>query len=153
MTTRNNDERSEWLSPDDKFMDFFSLFIFFYSLCNFYSEHGWLFKKFCINIYVHYRKVYISHEGFLGGSAGKECACNVGDLGSTPGLGRSPGEGKGYPLQYSGLENSMVYSPWGHKELDMTEQLSLTEKSENRNKPKISTVILIIRGSKQDKRT
>ena len=41
------------------------------------------------------------------GSAGKESTCNVGDLGSIPGLGRSPGEGKGYPLQYSGLENSM----------------------------------------------
>ena len=41
------------------------------------------------------------------GSAGKESACNVGDLVSIPGLGRSPGEGKGYPLQYSGLENSM----------------------------------------------
>ena len=41
------------------------------------------------------------------GSAGKESACSVGDLGSIPELGRSPGEGKGYPLQYSGLENSM----------------------------------------------
>ena len=41
------------------------------------------------------------------------------------GFGRSPGEGKGYPLQYFGLENSMDYSPWGHKESDMTEQLSL----------------------------
>ena len=40
-------------------------------------------------------------------SAGKESACRVGDLGSIPGLGRSPGEGKGYPLQYSGLENAM----------------------------------------------
>ena len=45
--------------------------------------------------------------GFLGGSAGKESACNMGDLGSIPGLGRSSGEGKGYPLHYSGLENSM----------------------------------------------
>ena len=45
--------------------------------------------------------------GFPGSSAGKESACNVGDLGSIPGLGRSPGEGKGYPLQYTGLENSM----------------------------------------------
>ena len=45
--------------------------------------------------------------GFPCGSAGKESACNVGDLGSTPGLGRSPEEGKGYPLLYSGLENSM----------------------------------------------
>ena len=41
------------------------------------------------------------------GSAGKESSCNTRDLGSIPGLGRSPGEGKGYPLQYSGLENSM----------------------------------------------
>ena len=39
-----------------------------------------------------------------------------------PVLGRSPGEGKGYPHQYSGLEESMEYSPWGHKDLDMTEQ-------------------------------
>ena len=45
--------------------------------------------------------------GFPCGSAGKESACNVGDQGSIPGLGRSPGEGKGYPLQYSSLENSM----------------------------------------------
>ena len=44
--------------------------------------------------------------GFPGGSIGKESACNAGDLGSIPGLGRSPGEGKGNPLQYSGLENS-----------------------------------------------
>ena len=48
--------------------------------------------------------------GFPGGSAGKKSACNVRDLGSIPGLGRSPGEGNGYPLQYSGLENSMDYS-------------------------------------------
>ena len=47
--------------------------------------------------------------GFPCGSAGKESACNAGDLGSIPGLGRSPGEGKGYPLQFSGLENSMDY--------------------------------------------
>ena len=45
--------------------------------------------------------------GFPCGSVGKESACNEEDLGSIPGLGRSPGEGKGYPLQYSGLENSM----------------------------------------------
>ena len=45
--------------------------------------------------------------GFPGGSDGKESACNVGDLGSIPGFGRSPGERNGYPLQYSCLENSM----------------------------------------------
>ena len=47
------------------------------------------------------------HLGFPCGSAGKESTYNVGDLGLIPGLGRSPGEGTGYPLQYSGLENSM----------------------------------------------
>ena len=52
--------------------------------------------------------VLISHASFPCGSAGKESTCNTGDLGSIiPGLGRSPGEGKGYPLQYSGLENYM----------------------------------------------
>ena len=45
--------------------------------------------------------------GFPCGSPGKESTCNAGDLGSVPELGRSPGEGKGYPLQYSGWENSM----------------------------------------------
>ena len=45
--------------------------------------------------------------GFPCGSVGKESTCSAGDLGSIPGLGRSPGEGMGYPLQYSGLENSM----------------------------------------------
>ena len=45
--------------------------------------------------------------GFPGGSAGKESTCNAGDPGEFPGLGKSPGERIGYPLQYSGLENSM----------------------------------------------
>ena len=47
--------------------------------------------------------------GFPGGSTSKESACNAGDLGYIPVLGRSPGEGKGYPLQYPVLENSMDY--------------------------------------------
>ena len=51
---------------------------------------------------------YIS--GFPDSSVGKEFTCNAGDLGLIPGLGRSPGEGKGYLLQYSGLENSMDYT-------------------------------------------
>ena len=56
-------------------------------------------------------------EGFPGGSAVKNPSADVGDLGSILGLGRSPGEGKGYPLRYSGLENSMdgMGSQWvGH---------------------------------------
>ena len=52
--------------------------------------------------------------GFPDSSVGKESTCNAGDRGLIPGLGRSPGEGKVYPLQYSGLENSM--GPWGRKE-------------------------------------
>ena len=59
--------------------------------------------------------------GFPCDSAGKESVCNVGDLDSIPGLGRSPGEGKGYPLQYSGLENSMDYIVHEVPELDMTD--------------------------------
>ena len=49
---------------------------------------------------------------FPGGSDGKESACNAGDQGSIPGLGRSPGVGNGYPLQYSFLENSMDRGAW-----------------------------------------
>ena len=63
--------------------------------------------------------------GFLYALAGKESACNAGDLGLIPGLGRSLGEGKGYPLQYSGLENSVDCIVHGVTESDMTEQLSL----------------------------
>ena len=67
---------------------------------------------------------------FPGGSAGKESTCNVGDVGSTPGLGRSPGGGHGNPLQCSCLENprgqkSLVgCSPWGRTESDVTEWLT-----------------------------
>ena len=51
-------------------------------------------------------------SGFPGGSDGKDSACNAGDPGSIPGLGRSPGEGNGNPLQYSCLENSMERGTW-----------------------------------------
>ena len=50
--------------------------------------------------------------GFPGGSDSNESACNAGDPGSIPGLGRSPGEGNGYPFQYSCLENSMHRGAW-----------------------------------------
>ena len=75
----------------------------------------------------------LSYKGFPGGSDGKEYACNVGDLGLIPGLGRSPGGGHGYPHQYSCLENPhgkrnlVGYSPWGRKELDTTEWLSTAQ--------------------------
>ena len=54
-----------------------------------------------------FRHISLFHQGFLGGSAGKESACNEGDLGLIARLGRSLGEGNSYPLQNSGLENSM----------------------------------------------
>ena len=65
-------------------------------------------------------------QGFRGGLNSKESSCNAGDLGSVPGLIRSPGVGHSNPLQYSCLENPHRqrslggYSPWGHKELDTT---------------------------------
>ena len=70
--------------------------------------------------------------GFPGGSDGKESTCNVGDLGSIPGLGRSAGGGHGSPLQYSCLENPQEKGTWranvhGVAELDTTEQLSTRE--------------------------
>ena len=68
---------------------------------------------------------------FPDGSYGKESACNERDPGSVLGSKRSPGEGNGYPLQYSCLENSMdtgawqaTVHPWGHKESDTTERLT-----------------------------
>ena len=72
---------------------------------------------------------------FPGSSDGKVFAYNAGDPGSIPGLGRSPGEGNGNPLQYSCLEKShgprslVGYSPWGCKESDTTEQLHLTSQA------------------------
>ena len=72
--------------------------------------------------------------GFAAGANGKESTCNAGDPGSIPGLGKSPGKGKGYPLQYSGLENSMdskvhevaESDTTERKELDTTERLTLS---------------------------
>ena len=75
------------------------------------------------------RVIFISN--FPRGSDRKESTCNVGDLDSVPGLGRSPVGRHGNPLQYSCLENlygqrSLAgYSPWGHKELNTTELLTL----------------------------
>ena len=75
--------------------------------------------------------------GVPGVSDGKESVCSAGDLGSIPGLGRSAGGGHGNPLQYSCLENPhgqrslLGYSPWGHKQLDMTERLSTAQHTHN----------------------
>ena len=93
----------------------FILSLLFYPSSSFFLVSNWaitfgvsethgLFITFSLIIF----RVYaLPLLGFPCGSAGKESACSAGDLGSIPGLGRSPGEGKGYPLQYSGLENSL----------------------------------------------
>ena len=87
---------------------------------------------------------------FLGGSEVKASVSNAGDLGSIPGSGRSPGEGNGKPLQYSCLENSMsrgawqaMYSPWGHKESDTIERLTLFLISTEIKKLNIQTLVMV----------
>ena len=75
-----------------------------------------------LNFYPQSNRNILRHLGFPGGSDGKESACKEGDLGSVPGLGRSPGGGHGNPLQYSCLENPHGQRslagchPQGHKE-------------------------------------
>ena len=96
-----------------------------------YSRDIYVCVYICIYIYAYiyiyiYALIYIF--GFPGGSDSKESACNVGDLGSFPELGRSPGRGHVNPLQFSCLENPHGQrslagsSPWGLKESDTTEQ-------------------------------
>ena len=70
--------------------------------------------------------LFLYIKDFPGDSAGKEFVCNVGDLGSILGWEDPLEKGTGYPLQYSGLENSMDYSPWCLKESDTSEWLSLS---------------------------
>ena len=75
-------------------------------LCCFWAGKVENEASLCCIIFVLHSVCIMFHKVFPCGSAGKESACS-GDLGSIPGVGRSPGEGKSYPLQYSGLENSM----------------------------------------------
>ena len=84
--------------------------------------------------------------GFPDSSAGKESACNVGDLGLIPGLGRSPQEGKGYPLQYSGLENSMDCIVHGVTELDTTKQLSFSFSKIKRTRQNMGERVMVSSG-------
>ena len=110
-------------------------------LCNFWFV--------CVCGYLMFYLGIISYTGgFPGGSDGKESSCNAGDLDSVPRLGRSPGGGHGNQLQYSCLENpygqrSLAgYSPWGHKELDMTEGLTTAHRNLLYG---ISQVVLVVK--------
>ena len=84
--------------------------------------HSWMIHSFCsflatqciwVSLQTLNKLLVCKIQGFPGGSDDKEFACNVGDLGLIPMLGRSPGEVIGYPLQYSGLENPMDGGAWG----------------------------------------
>ena len=84
----------------------------------------------CIYTYTHAHTYVYTHVGFASGSVVKNLPANARDMDSIPELGRSPGEGNGHSLQYSYLGNLMdrhgqrslaCYSPWGRKELDMTD--------------------------------
>ena len=91
---------------------------------------GQYLSTLCLSFSIYKTRIVIPTAGFAGGLDGKESACNAGDLGLVPGLGRSLGGGHGNPLQYSCLENlhgqrSLAgCSPWGRKEWDTTERLS-----------------------------
>ena len=98
-----------------------------------YSHTCWYLKKKGLAFALSSKSVNILSttltvfRGFPGGSNGKEFACNAGDLGLLPGLGRYPGERNNYPIQYSvGEFHVYVYSPQDGKELDPTEQHSLS---------------------------
>ena len=83
----------------------FGIYIY---ICIYVNIHSWIY----IYSFSDSQDLYTSKLGFPGGSDGKESALNEGDLGSTPGSGRSPGEGNGNPLQYSCLENPMDRGTW-----------------------------------------
>ena len=85
------------------------LFYYTYIVLNIYFIYKYVIFILKYFIYI----IFIIYLGLPYGSAGKESACNAGDLGSIAGLGRSPGEGNGYLLQYSGLVYSMDYTVHG----------------------------------------
>ena len=105
-----------------------------------YSSQPALLVLICFALHIHI-------DLFPGGSGSKESACSAGYPGFIPGSGRSPGEGNGYLLQYSCLENSngqrslASHSRWGHRESDMTEQLSTAEHSTHLSSAQLSTCL------------
>ena len=109
----------------------FIFYVYFYWLCGLdkllnLSESQCFSPMSPLGVMVWIKRWHVLYLCCSDSSVGKESACNAGDLGSITGLGRSPGEGNGYPLQYSGLKNPGILSPWDRKESDTTEQLSLS---------------------------
>ena len=96
------------------------LSIMYASLFGKHKEHALV-----IFVCIHYKIHRPKGKGYPGGSDSNESACNEGDSGSSPGSGRSPGEGNGNPLQSSCLGNCMGREAWGCKESDTTERLTL----------------------------
>ena len=86
--------------------------IFLWTRYVFEKANSFNLLKYLLNFKYVCKNVFKLEWGFPCGSDGKEFTCNVGDLGLIPGLGRSPAEGNGYPLQYSCLENSMDRGTW-----------------------------------------
>ena len=105
-------------------------YINIYHIYKYTEKKDWLFISPSQRIMSILNTSHQEEKGFPGGSDSKEFSCNAGHPGLIPGSGRSPGEGNGYPLQYSCLENSMdrgtwqaTYSPQGQKESGTTERL------------------------------
>ena len=98
--------RGMWTPGNGSFIDLFILSPVSYRQDSSLCDLSWVLKG-------RFKQLLIKTEGFPCGSACKESVCNAGDLGYISGLIRSPGEGKGYPLQYSGLENSIDYTVHG----------------------------------------
>ena len=98
--------RVMWTPGNGSFIDLFILSPVSYRQDSSLCDLSWVLKG-------RFKQLLIKTEGFPCGSACKESVCNAGDLGYISGLIRSPGEGKGYPLQYSGLENSIDYTVHG----------------------------------------
>ena len=116
----NRKQISEWTTGRSHFIVL--CFIAHHRYCEVHRYCAFYQSKFCGNLAI--------SKGFPGGPDGKECACNSGDLSSTPGSGRSPGKGNGYPLflpeKFHRQRSLAGYSPWGQKESDRTEQLTLS---------------------------
>ena len=127
---KTSELRSSWVNDTRTGLKKFLSFIFYNY--NFHERQQVFYSTFCI-IAILFVVQSRTSKSFPSGSDGKESTCNVGDMGSIPGLWRCLGEGNSNPLQYPCMENTTdregwwrSYHPWGCKESDTTEQLTHT---------------------------